>query len=505
VESGRSTLFHDLCASVVVFLIAVPLCMGIAIASGVPPAAGLITGIIGGLVVGALGGSPLQVSGPAAGLSVIVWEIVQTHGLSALGPIILIAGLLQVAAGALRVGQWFRAISPAVVYGMLAGIGVLIFAGQFHVMVDDAPRSNGILNLLSIPASIIKGLTPDGGRAHNEAAILGLLTIAILVAWAKLAPKRWQIIPGALVAVAATTALARFVQMPVKYVTIPDSLFAAVSPPTFGALAAAITNPTILGVAAAVAFVASAETLLAAVAVDRMHSGPRANFDRELAAQGLGNALCGFAGALPMTGVIVRSSANVNAGARTRASAILHGVWLLAAVAAVPAVLRMIPVCSLAAILVYTGYKLVDLKHLKHLKSYGRMPVAIYGVTLAGIVLTDLLTGVLIGLGLSFAKLLYKVSRLSTHVHVRENGRVDVYLEGAATFLRLPQLASALERLTGVTELHVHCDKLVYIDHACLDLLHHWREQQTRNGMLVVLEWDGLVAKFQKPMSATAT
>src|SRR5215203_760643 len=145
---------NDILASVVVFLVALPLCMGISIASGVPPALGLITGIIGGIVVGSLAGAPLQVSGPAAGLAVLVWELVRDHGIEALGPILMLAGVVQLVAGQLRVGQWFRAMSPAVIHGMLAGIGVLILASQFHVMVDDRPRESGVKNLLSIPEAI---------------------------------------------------------------------------------------------------------------------------------------------------------------------------------------------------------------------------------------------------------------------------------------------------------------------------------------------------------------
>ena len=162
----------DLAASGVVFLVALPLCMGIAIASGVPPAMGLITGIIGGLVVGFLAGSPLQVSGPAAGLSVIVWELVQERGIEALGIIILLAGAAQLIAGAMRLGQWFRAVAPAVISGMLAGIGVLIFSSQFHVMVDDSPQGSGLANLTSIPSAVIKGVVPMDGSPHQQAALI---------------------------------------------------------------------------------------------------------------------------------------------------------------------------------------------------------------------------------------------------------------------------------------------------------------------------------------------
>jgi MFS superfamily sulfate permease-like transporter len=181
---------QDLLASVVVFLVALPLCMGIAIASGAPPSAGLITGILGGLVAGAIAGCPLQVSGPAAGLAVIVYEIIQKHGFAALAPILVLAGLIQFAAGVLKVGQFFRAMAPAVVYGMLAGIGILIFGAQFHVMVDDKPRENGLSNLFSIPESIQKGIFPVDGSSHHIAAALGLTTIVVLIGWASFAPKK---------------------------------------------------------------------------------------------------------------------------------------------------------------------------------------------------------------------------------------------------------------------------------------------------------------------------
>ena len=155
-ESNNSGRFSfppgkDFLASIVVFLVALPLCMGVAIASGVPPAAGLVTGIVGGILVGLIGGAPLQVSGPAAGLTVLVWEMVQTHGIGMLGTVVLIAGAMQLVAGLCKTGQWFRAISPSVIHGMLAGIGVLIFASQFHIMVDDKPRGSGLANLMSIP------------------------------------------------------------------------------------------------------------------------------------------------------------------------------------------------------------------------------------------------------------------------------------------------------------------------------------------------------------------
>ena len=432
----------DFLASIVVFLVALPLCMGIAIASGVPPALGLITGIVGGIVVGFIAGSPLQVSGPAAGLAVLVYELVQDHGLVALGPVLLIAGATQVVAGAAKLGQWFRAISPSVIHGMLAGIGVLIFASQFHVMVDDSPRGNGVTNLLSIPEALFKGVFPLDGSTHHLAAAIGLLTIVTLLLWNRFKPESLKMAPAALVAAVVASAAAGFMALPIRYVEVPDNLIEAANWVQPAGLGTYMTGEFLL-MGLVFAFVASAETLLCATAVDKMHNGPRTNYDRELAAQGVGNLLCGVAGALPMTGVIVRSSANVDAGAVSRRSAILHGVWAARARCgvSVDAHAHSPPPAS-AAILVYTGYKLVNVARIRRIADFGRAETAIYFATLIGIVATDLLTGVLIGFGLAIAKLAYTFSHLKAHLETDEAGvRADLHLEGSATFLGLPRLA----------------------------------------------------------------
>ena len=586
-----SNIQQDVLASIVVFLVALPLCMGIAIASGVPVAAGLITGIVGGLLVGLLSGCPLSVSGPAAGLTVIVYDIVQRHGLESLGLIVLTAGLIQVMAGILKLGQWFRAVSPAVIKGMLAGIGVLIFASQFHVMVDDQPKGSGVHNLFTIPQAIWKGLAltefntrdvrqtrtemlrlvgelhrrqvnlqervaervphrtnPQGpsvssgaetlGRQasnlpidlssiardqaeitrslvdlgerlkdlesrvkdsqkaerisevaalaigksqaaldaaeqenfleilprqtdavasletlldvqknHHFAAQLGLLTIALILLWQTLSPKSLSFVPAPLVAVVLTTLVATLLAMPVLYVEVPDNLLNDVHFPSLTVIReapwAALLESGLL-----IAVIASAETLLCATAVDQMHKGPRTRYDRELFAQGIGNTVCGVLGALPMTAVIVRSSANIQGGGRTRLSAILHGFWLLVFVAGLAFLLRLIPTSSLAAILVYTGYKLVNPKSVRELRQYGWGEVAIYAATVVTIVSTDLLTGVLVGIGLAAAKLLYRFSHLATKLRFDpQTNRATLTLEGAATFVRLPKLAADLEKV----------------------------------------------------------
>jgi MFS superfamily sulfate permease-like transporter len=635
--SPLANLKHDLPASIVVFLVALPLCMGVAIASGAPVAAGLITGIVGGLVVGMLAGSPLQVSGPAAGLTVIVYQIIQQFGLERLGVIVLAAGAMQILAGMLRLGQWFRAVSPAVIHGMLAGIGVLIFASQFHVMVDDKPKETGLRNLLTIPEAIQKGLTfstggfgsseertqrtaqlqqlgilhlrqkelaeeihhllasdkvalqaeagvqqslPSPGDAsaalppdprlveslealaprqqalideltamdptlsgprlqqtldaarqahaelaaarpqeakaaidttegmlagllaslknHNLAALLGVVTIVVIVGWQSLVPRRFKVIPAPVVAVTVAALAAWQFSLPVLYVEVPSNLLDEVFLPTTAELRSLLTAGVLLA-ALQIAVIASAETLLCASAVDQMHNGPRTQYDRELAAQGVGNMICGLVSALPMTGVIVRSSANVNAGGKTRLSAVLHGLWILVFVAGLAFLLRLIPTSCLAAILVYTGWKLFHPKAIKELLPYGRSEVAIYLATMVMIVATDLLTGVLIGVALSVLKLLHAFTRLDIVVEGDERlHRTTLRLAGAATFLRLPKLAAALERVSPGTDLHVHLERLSYIDHACLDLLMNWEKQHEATGGTLTIDWDSLEARFGK-------
>jgi MFS superfamily sulfate permease-like transporter len=624
---------QDALASVVVFFVALPLCMGIALASGAPIAAGLITGIVGGIVAGTLAGCPLQVSGPAAGLTVIVYEIVQRLGLEMLGLVVLVAGGIQILAGACKLGQWFRAVSPAVIKGMLAGIGVLIFASQFHVMVDDKPRKSGLENLTSIPEAIYKSLgvpsvpslderkvrteslqaiadllhrqinvrtqvaelipfhdvahlTPEleavvvdelhpleeaqgriskalgelaamldgveeaakedlhltraraaladavarsqeaeraleAGRAvdavqtqrasvaaielassrlknHRLAAWLGILTIVAVILWTRFAPKRLRLVPGPLVGVSIATTLAAVWSLPVLFVEIPGSLADEIHWPTWTLLSTAPWEE-LFQAGLLIAVVASAETLLCAAAVDQLVASSRTNYDKELIAQGAGNAVCGLLGALPMTGVIVRSSANIQAGGRTRLSAILHGLWLLVFVVAFSGLLQLIPTASLAAVLVYTGYKLVDVKTVRKLWAIGWGEAAIYFATLATIVVEDLLTGVIVGVVLAAGKLLYTFSHLKIRLdHDSRHQRFVMHLAGAATFVRLPQLAAALESVPEDAELHVELDRLKYIDHACLELLTSRGTQHEAAGGKLVVDWSTLHATFQR-------
>jgi MFS superfamily sulfate permease-like transporter len=388
---------------------------------------------------------------------------------------------------------------------MLAGIGVLICASQLQVMVDDKPLSSGLANILAIPRALHKGLLGGDGGNHQLAFVLGGLTILTTVLWNRYRPARLQALPGPLVGVLLAVGLAALAHANVQYVSIPASLWGALQPPSFGILSEAIHNPAWLGAAFSLAAIASAETLLCASAIDRMQDKVRTHYNRELLAQGVGNGICGALGALPMTGVIVRSSANVAAGAQTRMSSVLHGVWVLAIVVLTPGLLRLVPTASLAGVLVHTGCKLVSTQQMRELRQYGWGSVAIYGITLSAVVLTDLLMGVLLGLGLSLVRLLFKLGAFDLEV-MRKHAdapRVDVHVRGAVTFVGLPRLAALLETVPAVREVHLHVGELRYIDHACLIAIGDYVRQQRARGTQVHIDWDNLELRSEKVLDET--
>lgn len=495
-ESGFLQWKADVLASFVVFLVALPLCMGIAMASGMPPAAGILSGVIGGVVVATLGGCPMQVSGPANSLIVIVWMVNQDYGPGVLAAAVLAAGGLQLLAGFFRLGQWFRAVSPAVIHGLMAGFAVIIFASQFHVMLDDKPRGTAVDNLLGIPVALYDGFFPIDGSQHHWAAAIGVLTIVVLLSWKFLAG-RLRSIPASLVAVVAASAVTAIFHLPINCVVVPDHLSDMVRWVDVASLARLGEGP-ILEIVLTIAFLASTETLLSASAVDQMHRGPRTRYDKELAAQGFGNMLCGLLGALPLTGVIIRSAANVSAGAKTRRASILHGYWLLIFVALLPGVLAMVPTASLAAVLVVAVVKLINPTVLREWWRENRVNLVIYGTTAVTIVCYGVLQGVAVGIGLSLARLLYLFTHLSIRVEEKEDQSV-MMLEGAATFLRLPKLAAAIEKIPPAADLHVHIERLTLIDDACLEMLMNWQKQHEALGGRLSIDWDSLTAKFKEP------
>ncbi|MGW5031874.1 SulP family inorganic anion transporter [Streptomyces nigra] len=469
-------LRQDFAASLVVFLVALPLCVGVAVASGVPAELGLVTGIVGGIVTGLMRGSSLQVSGPAAGLTVLVFEAVNEFGLPALGVIVLAAGLIQLVMGALKLGRWFRAISVSVVEGMLAGIGLVIIAGQLYSAAGLEAPASGPDKILGLPGAVVDAL---GSTTALTSLTVGAGTIAVLVLWKKL-PSKARTVPGALAAVLLATLVTQVFDLSVATVEV-NGLPASIQPPgmdAFGSLA----DPAILGTIIAFTLIASAESLFSAAAVDRMHDGPRTEYDKELMAQGVGNTVCGALGALPMTAVIVRSSANVQAGARTKASRVMHGVWLLLFAALLPSTLALIPLPALAGILVHAGFKLIPFREIVSLWRHHRGEALILVATAVSIVAVNMFEGVLIGLALAVVKTAWEASHLRLEIVDKGAGPIHAHLSGNATFLRLPKILDSLESLPQDRPVELDLSGLHHLDHACRTALENWAERHSAVG-----------------------
>ncbi len=487
----------DIPASLVVFAVALPLCVAIAKASGVSAAAGIVTAVIGGVVAGALGGSSVQVSGPTASLIAIVLTVQQQLGPVSLGIVVILAGLIQIIAGSLRLGQWFRAVSPAVILGMLAGIGLTLVAQQFHVTVDDAPKASPLANYIEIPRALVSIFGGHSGHAgHLSAAMIGLLTLFVLIVWKRIVTKQLQTIPAVLAAVIVATTVTSLLGLPIARVEF-ESLQSGIRGLDFSSITGLLMSGATWRMAFTVALLASSETLLTAAATDGMHAGPPTRYDRELAAQGVANTICGLLGALPIAGVIVRTSSNLEAGAKSRWSAIFHGVWMFAFAIAAPGLLSLIPIAALAAILVLTGVRLVQWDAIRALWKESQGEGLICIAVAIVVVSVDLLTGVVLGVVLSVIKLVHTFSQLRVRLDGGEKtGRLLLSLEGSATFLRLPKLAAALEKIPAGVPVYVDSKGLSYIDHTCLTLLSNWEKRHVALGGKVVLDWETLRSRF---------
>ncbi|MFI1530572.1 SulP family inorganic anion transporter [Streptomyces griseus] len=459
---------RDLLASLVVFLVALPMCVGVAVASGAPAELGLVTGIVGGLVVGFLPGSRLQVSGPTAGLTVLVYEAITEFGLGTLGPIVLAAGLLQVVLGLARFGRWFRAISVSVVQGMLGGIGLIIVLGQMYAMADAEQPGSNLATLAGLPGLAVEIVT---NREAMTAFGLGAGTVAVLLVWPKL-PAAVRLVPAPLVAVVLATSVASLGGLRPAVADV-NGLLQAITPPG-GVEFARLADVAVIGTVLAIALISSAESLFSAAVVDRMQDGPRTDYDKELVAQGVGNTLCGALGALPMAAVIVRSTTNVQAGATTALSRIAHGLWLLLLAALLPAVVGIIPLAALAGILVHAGCKLVPAKEFGPLWREHRGEAVLLAVTAIAIVVTSLFEGVVLGLLLAVVKSAWETSHVQLTTHELTGGRVVVTLTGNATFLRLPRILEQLERLPQDQPMELDLTGLRHLDHACRVALENW-------------------------------
>ncbi len=440
---------------------------------GCPGDGRLIAAVVGGVVAGAIGGSPLQVSGPAAGLTVVVAELVANFGWKVTCAITVCAGVLQILFGLSRIAGAALAIAPVVVHAMLAGIGITIALQQIHVLLGGNSSSSAVANITGLPDQLID--------VNVAEASIGLLVIAALLAWPRL-PATVRKIPGPLGAIVLATLVALIAGLDVKRITLDGNFFESIALPE---LPTGNWSAFILGVLT-VALIASVESLLSAVAVDKMHDGPRSNFNRELLGQGSANMVSGVLGGLPVTGVIVRSSTNVATGARTRWSAILHGVWVFVFAVFLTALVEQIPTAALAGLLVVIGMQLVKLAHMKTALRTGDLWV--YGVTVTAVVFLNLLEGVAIGLALAVILVLWRVIRPDTHTEEQPDGRHIVRVRGSLSFVSLPRMNSLLRRIPEGAPVTIELDT-DFLDHAASEMLEDWiRARRAAGGEVIILE-----------------
>ncbi|WP_128984357.1 SulP family inorganic anion transporter [Streptomyces roseicoloratus] len=467
----------DVSASVAVFLIALPLSLGIALATGAPLQAGLVAAAVGGIVAGRLGGSPLQVSGPAAGLTVVTAELIQHYGWRTTCAITVLAGLAQLGLAALKVARSALAVSPAIVHGMLAGIGVTIALAQLHIVLGGNPQSSTVANALGLPGQL--------AHASPAALVVSALTIGLLLLWPRLPGRTGRLLrtaPAALVAVAAATAVAALAGLGVPRVDLPSWSSHALP---------GLPQGPFLGIAAGVltiTLVTSVQSLLSAVAVDKLAakraadtgapSVPRSRLDRELAGQGAANVVSGALGGLPVAGVAVRSVANVSAGAVSRNSSMLHGVWIVLAALLLVPVLDLIPLPALAALVMVVGVQMVSITHIRAVTRHRE--VLVYAVTLAGVVFVGLLEGVGLGIAVAVAVALHRLAR--TRITPEEkDGRHLVRIRGQLTFLAVPRLSRALHQIPPGADAVVELDGS-FMDHAAYETLHDWQAAHLARG-----------------------
>jgi carbonic anhydrase len=486
-------LAGDLSASATVFLIAVPLSLGLALVTGAPLQAGLVAAVVGGLVAGSLGGAPLQVSGAATSLVVVTADLVQRYGWRATCAVTVLAGLAQLLLGTLRVARAALAVSPAIVHGMLAGIGTVIAVGQLHVVLGGRPQNSAVDDIAALPGQLTD--------SHPLTPLIGAVTVAVLLLWPRLpgrAGEALRRVPAALAAVAVATVAALGLSVP--RVDLPrwqaPALPALPEGPALGIAATVLT----------VTLVASMESLLSAVAVDALHTKvrpgahlPPARLDRELLGQGASNVLSGLLGGLPVAGGAMRGSANVEAGARTRRATVLHGVWVLACAGLAAGALEAIPLAALAALVMLVGVRMVSFAHIRHVHRHREFPV--YAVTLGTVVVLGVLQGVLAGVAVALLLALRRLTRTRITVTEEPQGH-RVRISGQLTFLAVPRLSRALARVPDGADAVVELSGS-FMDHAAYEALRGWSQRHRSRGGRAVLG-DGSGRTVGEPASAHA-
>lgn len=479
----------DFLSGVVVFLVALPLCLGIAVASGAPPFAGIITGIIGGVVVGYLSNSNVSVSGPAAGLIAIVIVAISNLGIGSFLLAIMLAGAIQLTLGILKAGTISSYFPSGVIEGMLTAIGIIIIKKELpHAIGYDKEHEGDFFSYQLTDAAdrgFLSEIIHSFNFAHMGALIVTIISIIILVAFNKVAfLKRIKVLPGALVVVIIGIVINEIFKMTNSSLQITgehlvqlptassaSEFFGQFNFPDFSGF----TNPAVWITAVTIAAVASIETLLCLEAGDKMDPMKRfSSANTELRAQGVGNMLSGLLGGLPMTSVIVRTTANVNAGAKTKLSTIVHGLLLLIAVILIPGLLNKMPMACLAAILIMIGLKLASPKVFKHMWKAGKYQFIPFIVTVVAVVATDLLKGVGIGLMVSVIFILkgnMKLAYFFKKEEHQEDETIRIDLAQEVSFLNKAAIKQTLAHLPRNSKVVIDAGNTVYIDYDVLMLI----------------------------------
>ncbi|PWK28143.1 carbonic anhydrase [Arcicella aurantiaca] len=511
----KSLLKTDWKSGISVFLVALPLCLGIALASGAPLFAGLISGIIGGIIVGALSGSEISVSGPAAGLTIIVATAIKDLG-SYQGFLVavILAGILQLGFGFLKGGRFSAYFPDSVIKGMLVAIGLVIILKQIpHALGDDQDYEGEFeFEQVADSQNTITELIRSFVDFNYGAVNITIVCLILMIVWDRLAKKKiafFQSFPSSLAAVGVGILINELYanfrpeyylgNSPIHMVSVPlfksfsDFTTTLISPDfTF------LTNPKIYTVAITLAIVASLESLLSLEAADSLDPEKRiSSSDKELVAQGVGNIIAGFLGGLPVTSVVVRTSANVYSGGKTRMSTIVHGLLLVISVILIPTILNKIPLAALAAILLMVGYKLANPDIFKKVFKEGFDQFIPFVITILVIVFKDLLWGIFIGtlVGLIFV---LRTNFKNVISFVRDNRNVLIKFNKDVHFLNKPKMKEILMSLEEGDEVFIDGTKATFIDHDVLKILFEFKKSAKKKGMIVEFKNINKSSKYEE-------
>ncbi|MBF4465354.1 SulP family inorganic anion transporter [Flavobacterium sp. LC2016-12] len=487
-----ANLKSDFASGLVVFLVALPLCLGIAMASGAPLFSGIIAGVVGGIVVGFLSQSHISVSGPAAGLTAIILTAITDLGaFDVFLMSVFIAGLIQLALGFLKAGSISNYFPTNVIEGMLAGIGIIIILKQLpHAFGYDADFEGDQAFIQNDGSNSFSFLFDVINHIQLGAVVISLVSFVILIAWDKVSfLKKLKLVPGALIAVIAGVVLNEvFTSTGSSLAIAKEHLVSLPVPKSFDEFKsilitpnfAAVTNPQVWVVAVTIAIVASIETLLCIEAADRMDVQKRyTNTNVELRAQGIGNIVSSLLGGLPMTSVVVRSSANNNAGAKSKMSAIIHGVLLLVSVLSIPAILNKIPLATLATVLILVGYKLAKPATFFHFWEKGKYQFVPFIATLVFVVATDLLKGVALGIIISIIFVLrgnLKRAYSFKKEEYEDGDVIHIDLAQEVSFLNKAAIKLTLNEIPENSKVIINAHDTEYIAHDVLDLIREFKE-----------------------------